>query len=99
VRIAVLGLIHQGMSGFPDAHPDKQGKMKTLQVKMTDGTRLNLQRTYKVLMNSYLAAICQYEKSDEGHSFFRATADYTIDYLAKQPAVDYQGIKRVVIKK
>ena len=65
---------------------------------MADGSRFNLQRTYKVVMNSYLAAIAQYEKSDEGHSLFRATNDMTIDYLEKQPAVDYKGVKRVTIR-
>jgi 2',3'-cyclic-nucleotide 2'-phosphodiesterase (5'-nucleotidase family) len=77
---------------------DKQGRVKNLQVKMADGSRLNLQRTYKVVFNDYLAAICKYEKSDEGQSLFRASADITIDYLEKQPAVDYKGVKRITVK-
>jgi 5'-nucleotidase len=81
-----------------DAELDKQGKIRTLQVKMADGSRLNLQRTYKVVMNSYLAAICKYEKADEGQNLFRPCSDFTIDYLAKQPAVDYKGVKRISIK-
>jgi 5'-nucleotidase len=81
-----------------DMELDKQGKIKTLQVKMADGSRLNLQHTYKVVMNSYLAAICKYEKSDEGQSLFRPTADFTIEYLEKQPAVDYKGVKRIGVK-
>jgi 5'-nucleotidase len=77
---------------------DKQKKVKKLQVKMADGSPLNLQRAYKVVMNSYLAAISKYEKTDEGRGLFRSTADLTIDYLEKQPAVDYQGVKRITIK-
>jgi hypothetical protein len=77
---------------------DKQGKVKTLRVKMADGTRLDAQRTYKVVLNSYLDAICQYEKTDAGHSLFRASADLIIDYLEKQPAVDYKGVTRVNVK-
>jgi len=77
---------------------DKQKQIKKLQVKMADGSKLNLQRTYKVVMNSYLAAICKYKKADEGRSIFRTTSDFTIEFLEKQPAVDYKGIKRIKIK-
>ena len=77
---------------------NKQGKVKKLQVKMADGSKLNLQRTYKVVMNSYLAAICKYEKTDPGKGLFRTCSDYTIDYLEKQPGLDYKGMKRMTIK-
>jgi 5'-nucleotidase len=78
---------------------DRQGQVKNLQVKMADGSRINLQRSYNVVMNSYLAAISQYEKKDPGKSVFRTSAELTIDYLEKQPALDYNGIKRVKINK
>jgi 5'-nucleotidase len=77
---------------------DKQKQVKKVEVKMADGSPLNLQRTYKVVMNSYQAAISKYEKTDEGHSLFRTAADFTIEYLEKQPAVDYKGVKRITIK-
>ena len=76
-----------------------EGKIKKIQVKMEDGSRLNLQKTYKVVMNSYLSAVSKYEKTDPGHSLFITSAEMTIKYLEKQPAVDYQGVKRVQIKK
>ena len=76
---------------------NRQKKITKLQVKMADGSQINLQRTFKVVMNSYLAAVCKYEKSDEGHSLFRTSADLIIDYLEKQPAVDYNGVKRITI--
>jgi len=78
---------------------DRQGQIKKLQVKMADGSRLNLQRTYKVVMNSYLAAVSKYEKNDPGQSIFRTSAEVTIDYLDKQPAIDYKGVKRMTVKK
>ena len=77
---------------------DKQKQIKKLHVKMEDGSRFNLQRKYKVVMNSYLAAVCKYEKADPGQSLFRTTADLTIEYLEKQPAVDYKGVKRANVK-
>jgi len=77
---------------------DKQGKVKSVQIEMEDGSPFNLQRTYTVVMNSYLAAICDYEKADPGQSVFRTAADYMIEYLEKQPAIDYQGTKRVTVK-
>jgi 5'-nucleotidase len=78
---------------------DKQGKIKKIQVKMDNGSRLNKRRKYKVVMNSYLAAVCQYKKADAGHGLFRTAPELTIEYLEKQPAIDYQGVKRFTIKK
>ena len=76
---------------------DREKKIKNIQVRMEDGSRFNPLRTYKVVMNSYLAAIAKYEKVDEGRSLFRTSADLTIEYLEKQPAVDYKGVKRITI--
>ena len=78
---------------------DKQGKVKKLQVKMEDGSPFNLKKTYKVVLNSYLDKVCRYEKKDSGRGLFRTTADYMIEYLEKQPGVDYQGVKRVILNK
>ena len=77
---------------------DPQGQIKNLQVKLSDGSRINPQQSYKVVINSYLAAVCQFKKADEGKSIFRTIAEVAIDYLEKQPAVDYKGIKRMTIK-
>ena len=81
-----------------DMELDKQKKVKKLQVKMANGSKLDLQRTYKVVMNSYLAAISKYKKRDEGRALFRTTAEYAIEYLEKQAAVDYKGVKRANVK-
>ena len=77
---------------------DKQGRVKKLQAKMNDGSQLNPEHSYKVVMNSYLAAVSRYEKTDPGKTLFRTTAEVTIEYLEKQPTVDYHGVKRMVIK-
>ena len=81
-----------------DMELDKQKKVKKLQVKMANGSKLDLKRTYKVVMNSYTATISKYKKTDAGHSLFRTTAELTIEYLEKQPAVDYKGVKRINVK-
>ena len=78
---------------------DPQGQIKNLEVKLEDGSRINLQKRYKVVINSYLAAVCQFEKADSGKSIFRTVAEVAIDYLEKQPQVDYKGVKRMTIKK
>ena len=77
---------------------DPLGNIKELQVKLEDGSKLNLQRHYKVVLNSYLAAVAVYEKEDPGSGLFRPASDFTIEYLEKQPAVDYHGIKRITIQ-
>ena len=81
-----------------DLETGADGQIKNIQVKMDDGSQFNRQRTYKVVMNSYLSAVSQYEKADPGQSLFITSAAMTIQYLDKQPAVDYQGVKRVTIK-
>ena len=77
---------------------DKQDEIKKLQVKMNNGAKLDPQKKYKVVMNSYLSAVSQYQKTDEGKDLFRTSASMTIDYLEKQPAIDYNGVKRVILK-
>jgi 5'-nucleotidase len=77
---------------------DAQGKIRKMQVKMENGSRFNLRRTYKVVMNSYIAAVSQYEKADPGESLYITSAAMTIQYLEKQPAVDYKGVKRMRIE-
>ena len=77
---------------------DRQGQVKKIEVKMADGSRLNMHRKYKVVMNSYIAAVSQFEKADPGQSLYRTTAELTIQYLEKQPAVEYKGVKRMKIK-
>lgn len=78
---------------------DKQGQITKLKVKMEDGSRFNLKKTYKVVLNSYLDKVSQYEKKDAGRSLFRTSSDYLIDFLEKQPAIDYKGVSRVTVKK
>ena len=78
---------------------DAKKKVTKIKVKMEDGSPFNLQKTYKVVLNSYLDKVSQFEKKDKGQGLFRTSADYMIDYLEKQPAIDYQGVKRVTLKK
>ena len=77
---------------------DKQENVKKVQVKMNNGAKLDLQKQYKVVLNSYLAAVSQYQKADEGKDLFQSSADMTIQYLEKQAAIDYKGVKRVTVK-
>jgi 5'-nucleotidase len=77
---------------------DNQRNITNLQVKLEDGSPLNLQRSYKVVLNSYLAAVSQFEKTDPGKLLFRTNTEVIVEHLEKQPAVDYQGVKRVIIK-
>ena len=65
---------------------------------MDDGSRLSMQKTYKVVMNSYLSAVSKYEKADPGQSLFITCAEMTIRHLDKQPAVDYKGVKRMTVR-
>lgn len=69
--------------------------IKDLKVYTLDGKKLNMKKTYRVVTSSYVVSICDSPRKDQGHSLNRQTADLIINYLEKQPSVNYQGMRRV----
>ena len=49
-------------------------------------------------MSTYLAAVADYKKSDPGKELGRLASDLVIEYLQKQPEIDYKGVKRANVK-
>jgi len=66
-----------------------------------DGKPLEMDKTYTVVMNNYMASVYRYEHKDNGQGLFRTTAEGIIDYLKNLKKIpDYRGEKRVeLIKK
>ena len=63
-----------------------------------DGSRIKMDQTYTVAMNSYMIQVYKYEHQDPGQSLFITTADALISYLKKnQNLRSYNGEKRVQI--
>ncbi|MDD4141729.1 MAG: bifunctional UDP-sugar hydrolase/5'-nucleotidase [Bacteroidales bacterium] len=80
-------------------HLGKDNKdVKKVTVMNSDGSKFDKKRTYSVVMSSYMASVSDYEKQDEGRNLFVVTSDVIMDYLSKQPYVDYFGVSRVEVK-
>lgn len=60
---------------------------------MTDakGKRLDMKKTYRVAMNSYVTSICDSPRKDKGRDTNLLTADMIISHLEKVGKVNYAG--------
>ena len=89
--------------GFPrvagicyDVYYDKIDSVRIKDVKLygPDRKKLNLKKSYRLVTNSYVASICDAPRKDQGKNMNRQTADMIIEYLSKQPSINYQGVRR-----
>lgn len=74
---------------------DEGGEMTDIQVKLENGKPLNMKAKYKVVMNSYMTSVFDYEHQDPGTSTFRTSDDVMMEYLAQHPEIDYGNTSRV----
>lgn len=73
---------------------DKKDPSVVKDVKITnpDGSKFDLKKkVYKVVTNSYAAAIAIAPRKDQGHAMNYQTSQMIIDYLKSQGEVDYAG--------
>ncbi len=73
-------------------------KIKSLKLLTMDGKNISKKKTFKVVTNSYTAAISDSPRKDQGTDLNRETSDMTIKFLEKQKHVSYQGVKRILVK-
>jgi len=77
---------------------DAKGNPEEITLLTESGTPVDMDRTYTVAMNSYMAVVYKYGHSDAGQSLFITTADATIAWLKKTGNIrSYRGEKRVQI--
>lgn len=78
---------------------DGDGKLVDLELITEKGEQLDMNKTYTVSMNSYMASVYSFEHKDKGQSLYLTTANNMIDYLKKLGTVkSYRGENRVVMK-
>ena len=65
--------------------------LKKLILYGTDGKKLNLKKTYKVISNSYTVAVSPTNRKDKGQDMGIITAELIMKYLEHQGHVNYQG--------
>lgn len=74
---------------------DDEGQMKNCKVTLSNGKPLDLEKTYKVVMNSYMSSAFDFEHEDPGTSLFRTSNEALTEYLAAHPHINYAGMIRV----
>lgn len=74
---------------------DDNGEMTDVKVTLENGKPLDLKAKYKVVMNSYMTSVFNYEHEDDGHSTFRTSNDMMLDFLKQHPDLDYGKVTRV----
>lgn len=77
---------------------DDEGMMKDCKVKLSDGKPMDLKKTYKVVMNSYMSSAFDFEHQDPGTSAFCTSNEALVAYLKNHPHIDYSKALRVVEK-
>lgn len=74
-------------------------KVKKLLLTDTDGKKLDLKKTYRVVTNSYAATVSDTPRKDQGRNLNIKTAELIIKYLEHKKTVSYQGVQRVTENK
>ena len=74
---------------------DDEGQMKNCKVTLANGKPLDLEKTYKVVMNSYMSSAFDFAHEDPGTSLFRTSNEALTEYLAAHPHINYAGMIRV----
>lgn len=84
-----------------EVHFDKNDSTRITDIKLftLDGKKLNMKNKYKVVTNSYVAAICDSPRSDQGHDTGVVCSDMLMHFLEKKGFVDYLGTRRVTLVK
>lgn len=79
---------------------NSDGNLKDVVLFTTNGEPFDMDKTYSVVMNDYMASIYKYERQDPGQGLFRPTAESIIEYLRELKSIpSYRGMQRVEIVK
>lgn len=70
-------------------------KIDDVRIFTLDGKKINMKKKYNVVTNSYVAAICDAPRADQGHDIGKICSDMLIAFLEKQKTIDYKGVKRL----
>ena len=78
--------------------PENPKKIAGVKLFDTNGKPLNMHRKYRVVTNSYITATSQLPKG-AAHPLNNQTTDLIMHYLEKQGSVNYQGVRRLIVKR
>ena len=75
---------------------DDEGNMTDCKVLLPNGKPIDLKKTYKVVMNSYMSSAFDFPHEDPGTSAFCTSNEALVSYLKNHPHFDYSKTHRVV---
>ena len=81
-----------------DKDDQYKDRLKRVKLMTLDGQEFDLEKTYKVITNSYLASLCKPFLNKDYESLYIHTADMLINYLKKQKTISPTKIERLKIK-
>jgi 5'-nucleotidase len=70
---------------------DTKQQVKKVVLYGSDGKKLNLKKTYRVVTNNYVQAITPTNRKDEGHDLGIGSAEAIMQFLKAKGHIDYQG--------
>ena len=80
-----------------DKKDKKKDRLKYIKVMTLDGKKLDLNRTYKVITNSYVASICQPLLNCSYNSLNVHTSDLLIGYMRKHGTIHPSGVNHLIV--
>ena len=80
-----------------DKDDKNKDRLKNIRLMTLDGSPFDMERTYKVITNSYMSSICQPLLGCPVNSLNTQTADVLARYLKKQVVVSPRGLDRLKI--
>jgi 5'-nucleotidase / UDP-sugar diphosphatase len=79
---------------------DSSGNLSQVELFSATGKPFDMEKTYAVCMNSYMASVYPFEHNDKGQALYTTTSNNMIEYLKKLGTVkSYRGETRVEMKK
>ena len=89
------GIVCEATVDKNDPHKDK---LKSVRLLTLDGKKLDLNKTYTVVTNSYLPTIFQSYINTTVHNLYTKTSKLLINFLEKHPRVNYEHVNRLIVK-
>ena len=90
----IAGAICEVTVDKDDKHKDR---LKSIRLKTLDGQNFDMQKTYKVVTNSYMQSACKSYISNPGHSLNIQTSVMLSNYLEKLGVISNKGLHNMRI--
>lgn len=77
---------------------NSEGVATDAEITLPDGSTPDEARLFETGLSSYIASSYTFDHADEGTSLYTITAQSLINYIKKNKAIEYKGVKRAFVK-